>query len=546
MIVIKATLNNTTTSSTGHSSKLNNNEDNTIKSDTVCTNSSGTGSTTNSCVNSSTSSNNSTSSKSTSSDNCNLIDNSVTSSGITSGNSCISDESDESSIHLTNSKNENAFPVNTIKYNAKTNIFQQTSFPNKVFGKKTEPITEQQLKSKNFIKLGPNNKAFQQKLMLGTLLECQTQNYTASSQNSSAASTKEDNEYSDEFCFNQNLNEELSGISLDVDNSKEKTNFRLQNKIINNNKCLIINNFNNDNMTNSYVNNLDYYQWLNENNSSSASITPVESSAYSTTSISPPLILKALPLSQSITQATASSSSSAALSTSQQSSSTLNKKLNYENLLSSYQYTSPFPLNSQYQNDSASEAQKQMFQLNSSSSLTLVSKAPSMSYCYINDNNSSSNDIFAKVGTEPFNLETARTSVLTGTISSAASSSSSSSSGCSSLENNQFYGKDKNLQFPNRFNDPNAEAIKENERNNSSFILQSQRPISDTLNRPFPNGQKKYQHFSTYKPLLKTTTNNNSEIYANGQPIISGQIKLNNSNNPINKYPFNATKGDFV
>ncbi len=306
---------------------------------------------------------------------------------------------------------------------------------------------------------------------------------------------------------------------------------------------------------------LDYYPWLNENNNSSnnnnnnssASVTPVESSAYSTTSISPALILKALPLSQSITQATASSTSSAALSSQMQSCSPLNKKLNYENLLSTYQYSNPFPISSQYQQtDSFSETQKQMFQLNSSSSLTLVSKAPSMSYCYINnDNNSSSNDIFAKVGTEPFNLETARTSVLTGTISSTASSSSTSSSGCSSLENNnnnnnnnkQYFSKianDKPLQFPTNFIEPKDRNMNEN----SSFIVPQQRISSDSLNRPFnksvTNSIKKNQPFTTYKNLLKSSEQiNSNDAYKQQQ-----QSKLNNTNN---KYtPLNATKGDFV
>lgn len=522
--------------------------------------SSGTGVTnTSSSSNSSTTS--STSKSTTSSDNCNLIDNSGTSSGITSGNSCISDESDESSLHITNSKIENGFPINTIKYNAKTNILQQAAnYPIKSYIKKNDLIEPQLLKSggiKNFVKFQNNKSAFNSnsKLMLGTLLECQTtidssRNYTppSSSQNSS---TKEDNEYSDEFCYNPNGSEEFSGISLDVDNStsssKEMKNYRI-NMSNKTNKVLILNNFND---TNPYVNNIDYYN--SNNNSSSASLTPVESSAYSTTSISPPLILKALPLSQSITQATASSSSSAAMSSQLQSSSTVNKKMNYENLVSSYQYTGPFPLNSQYQNtDSSLDAQKQMFQLNSSSSLTLVSKAPSMSYCYMNnDNNSSSNDIFAKACTEPYNLETARTSVLTGTISSTASStSSSSSSGCSSLENNnnQFFHKaanDKNVQFE-RINQMNEKT----RPTNSTFIVGNQQRNTDSLNRQYSNGQnmKKYQHFSTYKPLLKSSHN---ESYLNGQqPLISGSIKLNQtsgSNNTINKYtPYNAKKGDFV
>ena len=318
---------------------------------------------------------------------------------------------------------------------------------------------------------------------------------------------------------------------------------------------------------------VDYYPWLNDsnkhhnlnnnlNNSSSASLTPVESSAYSTTSLSPALILKAMPLSQSITQATASTTSSAALSSQIQSTSTLNKKLNYENLLStSYQYSNPFPVSSSHKTDSHannhnhhnnSDTQKQMFQLNSSSSLTLVSKAPSMSYCYINnDNNSSSNDIFAKVGTEPFNLETARTSVLTGTISSTASSSSTSSSGCSSLENNnnQYFSKiitnEKPLQFPTSFL---SESIKERNTNeNSSFILPNQqRTTTDSLSRQLFQkntsiNTKKIQQLSTYKPLLKSSEqiNNNDTCNNNKQQLQA--IKLNNKYTPLN-----ATKGDFV
>jgi hypothetical protein len=258
VVIIKPGSNSvTTTSTTGISSKCNginlSNDDNTIKSDTAClssnstsagssnsstksnsSSSSSTSSTASSSNSSAISSTASSTSKSSSSDNCNLIDNSGTSSGITSGNSCLSDESDESSIQTSNmNKTENSFPINTIKYNAKTNILQHTSFPAKNFQIKKNDlvITEsnQLLKignAKNLMKFGMNTNS---KLMLDTLLECQTTSFESnrnfnsqSSQNSSIV--KEENEYSDEYCYNSHLNEEFSGITLDLDNTTACSN----------------------------------------------------------------------------------------------------------------------------------------------------------------------------------------------------------------------------------------------------------------------------------------------------------------------------------
>ncbi len=65
--------------------------------------------------------------------------------------------------------------------------------------------------------------------MLDTLLECQTTSFESnrnfnsqSSQNSSIV--KEENEYSDEYCYNSHLNEEFSGITLDLDNTTACSN----------------------------------------------------------------------------------------------------------------------------------------------------------------------------------------------------------------------------------------------------------------------------------------------------------------------------------
>ena len=173
--------------------------------------------------------------------------------------------------------------------------------------------------------------------------------------------------------------------------------------------------------------------------------------------------------------------------------------------------TLPFPIT----DEQSQQQQKQLLtQLNSSSSLTLVSKIPTSSYCYI-DPNDESNKL------DDNNSDKA---IATGQLSS-------SSSGCSSLEN-QYYTKinidkhviklkrvnrSKNIDetpINNELKFNNADKINKLKKKPSNLLFSSEKSIKfiETLNRQEKTDSAKlskmnYQNFSTYKPLAKTSDN---------------------------------------
>ena len=467
--------------------------------------------------------------------------NSGTSSGITSDSNCTSNSS-EYSMEIQVPSNEASAPitaVNKIKYNAKTNVLQQEHFntlsPTKpsIMKYNKDPkfntlINKNGLNSKNIkiLKFNANGK--------DNILECNTAidnstnttdvstttsgiNNSPTSNESVDLNTKKslqndhdeydyDNKY-DVYCYASNdSGGGMSGVSFSVDNNTSVDHHHNGSDLMAKFNDIYIknqelnNNANNNNVISPKSKNGNDY-WPNDE--TSLSMTPVDSSTYSNTSISPPL-------TQSINN---------------------QNKLNYQQITSISQTLEnnknlmPFPMvnNGNYQ--------KSFLKLNSGSSLTMVSKVPSTAYGFYGNNNNNMDEI-DNVGR------------LYGTTAS------STSSGCSSLENpNQYYTKTytcgKN-QIENSYNysqnliDEIKEKIIRPNNNNNNLVKPTRAEI--------PVNYNQRNNYTNYRPVLKSSFSNNNNNTPNEKKQIILQNNLNNNvANVENNSTFkNQSKIDYV
>ena len=299
----------------------------------------------------------------------------------------------------------------------------------------------------------------------------------------------------------------MSGVSFSVDNNTSVDHHHNGSDLMAKFNDIYIknqelnNNANNNNVISPKSKNGNDY-WPNDE--TSLSMTPVDSSTYSNTSISPPL-------TQSINN---------------------QNKLNYQQITSISQTLEnnknlmPFPMvnNGNYQ--------KSFLKLNSGSSLTMVSKVPSTAYGFYGNNNNNMDEI-DNVGR------------LYGTTAS------STSSGCSSLENpNQYYTKTytcgKN-QIENSYNysqnlidEIKEKIIRPNNNNNNNLVKPTRAEI--------PVNYNQRNNYTNYRPVLKSSFSNNNNNTPNEKKQIILQNNLNNNvANVENNSTFkNQSKIDYV
>jgi hypothetical protein len=459
--------------------------------------------------------------------------NSGTSSGITSDSNCTSNSSEYSmEIQVPSNDSCAAITVNKIKYNAKTNVLQQEHFNTL---SSTKPSIMKYNKDSKFNtminKNGSNNKNIKiLKFNNGkdNILECNTvldnntnatdTSTTTSGINNSPTSNESvdlntkkslkidedeydyDNKY-DIYCYESNdSGGGMSGVSFSVDNNTSDDHHNGRDLMAKFNDIYIKNqelNINNVNLPKSKNSN-DYWP----NDETSLSMTPVDSSTYSNTSISPPL-------AQSVNH---------------------QNKLNYQQIASISQTLDnnknlmPFPMVN-YQKSS-------FLKLNSGSSLTMVSKVPSATYGYFGNNNNNTNntDDIDNIGRI------------------YATTASSTSSGCSSLENpNQYCTKTFNPsknQIENGYNysqnliDEIKEKIIRPNNNNNNLVKQTRAEI--------PVNHNPRNNFTNYRPVLKTYFNNNNSQNDKKQIVLQNNLN-NNVANVENGSTFkNQSKIDYV
>ena len=492
------------------------------------------------------SNNNNTGSSNTTSD---IINNtSGTSSGITSvsgtSSSCNSEidhEETSDSLHVTN---DSVHAVNTIKYNAKTNILQHhsNSLTKKIHfkgdlkyneGHKTngakflvdrneklinlnnrhsllkanysntmKNTSNKQISFSNYSPTHYINTLDKKKYVKVPKLIVNSATDTEKTESGDSVDTEQGKKMPDYtnlsgMCLN-GCNE-LSGISLDVDTSLKQADSPIAKTRYSH---LVMAQAKDDSPKLQLKDENEHcFNWLSE--VTSPSMTPVESSTYSNTSITPPLAGNSQKLYS-----------------------------NQAEIVYAGKTPMPFPTN-HFSLAAQQDLSRAFLQLNSGSSLTMVSKVPSSSYCFINENNDK-HSMEAQQG---------------GMCNNIYNGSSSSSSGCSSLDNpNQYYIKtsENKLQlnaicngnhhyqgetapeYTELFN-PNKDYSPR-----SNLTLNHQRNSTNTNSLSKQSDGKKYQQFSTYKPILKSSNASNSNNNNNKK-----------SSNTVSN-SFRASKIDYV
>lgn len=178
----------------------------------------------------------------------------------------------------------------------------------------------------------------------------------------------------------------------------------------------------------------------------------------------------------------------------------------YDRLLNEHNANpSPLPFPTSHFRTFQQKPAPQLIKLNSTSSLTMVSKGPvSSSYCFNEHESNCSNDL-------PDN-ENGHTNAATKLGVDFAASVSSTSSGCSSLDNNSNPPAGSNVYVnKSRYTKGNGTLKLDNMPIKPKFT-------SDTFGRRHDSSsssnrhKNNYQNYTTYRPILKSSKQNESQL----------------------------------